>query len=42
MLDVFNPTGRIKRSEPVMQNIPIRTPEGAVIKEALAKQLYGK
>lgn len=39
MLDVFTPTGRIKRDGPNMQNIPIRTPEGKAIRDALIKHL---
>lgn len=34
-----SPTGRIARSEPNMQSIPIRTPEGAAIREALVHHM---
>lgn len=30
----YTPTGRIARSVPQFQNIPVRTPEGTAIKEA--------
>lgn len=31
------PTGRLTDGQPNMQNIPIRTPEGAAIREALTR-----
>lgn len=39
MTDRPSPTGRLRRAEPNMQNIPIRTPEGAAIRAALVKHL---
>ena len=42
MKDRPSPTGRLTRSEPNIQNIPIRTPEGSAIREALLKHLYGE
>lgn len=34
------PTGRMGRSEPNLQNIPVRTPEGAAIRRAFMDDAY--
>jgi len=37
-----SPTGRLATSQPNMQNIPIRTPEGKKIRDAFLKSLGDK
>lgn len=34
-----SPTGRLTKPEPNMQSIPIRTPEGKQIRDALVKHM---
>jgi DNA polymerase-1 len=35
----MSPTGRIRRDEPRLQNIPVRTEEGRRIREALVRSM---
>lgn len=35
----YSPSGRFVKSEPNIQNIPIRTPEGAAIRKAFIDKL---